>query len=369
MKLSRLALVATLAAGIAPAAASAAEPATARNQVVRAARGGQDAAAKAAAAAAGTSYSVEVPYVRSYAPPGGGQSADLVLNQSHSFTVSVVATDQHHGNATGAGVALPQTDTFGYFSLPTLTQNPSNPEVFVKVLDGRGINGSFWIFYGHLTDLIYDLTVTDNVTNISKTYHKDAGNQPGGFDTESFPGGLAHDGRDEGGPGHAARRVRADLRRHLEQHHDRRRQRDAPVLLRDQRRLAELQPRGPRLPRAPGQLPLRRHRFVPRRPGRPRAGGPGQFARDAARHLHQPSVQHRVGGHGLARARTTASRRSIRSGAPSGAGSPRRSSSTRPRRRSSAPRTTPCRRPVSRPARSARSSGSTTRTPSGPRRP
>ncbi len=201
MKLSRLALVATLAAGIAPAAASAAEPATARNQVVRAARGGQDAAAKAAAAAAGTSYSVEVPYVRSYAPPGGGQSADLVLNQSHSFTISLVATNQHNGNVTGAGVALPQTDTFGYFSLPTLTQNPSNPEVFVKVLDGRGSNGSFWIFYGHLTDLIYDLTVTDNVTHVSKTYHKDAGNQPGGFDTESFPAASLTTGATKAAPG------------------------------------------------------------------------------------------------------------------------------------------------------------------------
>jgi hypothetical protein len=185
MKLSRLTLVAILAAGLAPVAASA-QSAAPRNKVARASKRG-DAATKAAAATAGTTYSVEVPYVRSYAPPGGGQSATLVLNQSHSFNISVIATNQHNGNVTGAGVSLPQTDTFGYFSLPTLTDNPSNPEVFVKVLDGRGINGSFWIFYGHLTDLIYDLTVTDNVTGITKTYHKDAGNQPGGFDTESFP--------------------------------------------------------------------------------------------------------------------------------------------------------------------------------------
>ena len=114
-----------------------------------------------------------------------------MLNQAHSFTVSVVATDQHHNNVTGAGVALPQTDTFGYFSLPTLTNNPSNPEVFVKILDGLAVNGNYWIFYGHLTDLIYDLTVTDNVTQSTKTYHKDAGNQPGGFDTTSFPGAAS----------------------------------------------------------------------------------------------------------------------------------------------------------------------------------
>jgi hypothetical protein len=184
MKLSRLALVAFLAAGLLPAAAPA-QSAANRSKVVLAAPRA-DAASKAAAVLPPLAYSVEVNYVRSYAPPGGGQSGTLVLNQAHSFNVTVVATNQHNNNVTGAGVALPQTDTFGYFSLPTLTDNPSNPEVFVKILDGRGINGSYWVFYGHLTDLIYDLTVTDNVTHISRTYHKNAGNEPGGFDTGSF---------------------------------------------------------------------------------------------------------------------------------------------------------------------------------------
>src|SRR5262249_15911883 len=69
----------------------------------------------------------------------------------------------------------------------SITSNPSNPEVFVKILDATGIGSGYWVFYGHLTDLIYDLTVTDNVTHASHTYHKDAGNQPGGFDTTTFP--------------------------------------------------------------------------------------------------------------------------------------------------------------------------------------
>src|SRR5262249_1811857 len=76
------------------------------------------------------------------------------------------------------------------FSLPALTQNPDNPEVFVKILDGTSINGEYWVFYGHLTDLVYDLTVTEVATGISKTYHKDAGNSPGGFDTSGFHGGV-----------------------------------------------------------------------------------------------------------------------------------------------------------------------------------
>jgi PKD repeat protein len=105
---------------------------------------------------------------------------------NHAFTVTLVATNQHNNNVQGAGQAIPQNDLFGYFSLPSLTGNPDNPEVFVKILDGTTINGQFWVFYGHLTDLIYDVTVTEVATGFIKTYHKDAGNSAGGFDTSGF---------------------------------------------------------------------------------------------------------------------------------------------------------------------------------------
>jgi hypothetical protein len=184
MKFSRHALAAGLAAaGLVSIATGAEAPSEKRAPVERVA---PRAATKAAAATTASSYSVEVPYVQSYSAPNGGQSDTLVLNSAHSFNVTLVATNQHNNNVTGNGVALPQTDTFGYFSLPSLTQNPSNPEVFVKILDGRTLTGAYWVFYGHLTDLIYDMTVTDNVTHITHTYHKDAGNEPGGFDTGTF---------------------------------------------------------------------------------------------------------------------------------------------------------------------------------------
>jgi PKD repeat protein len=111
----------------------------------------------------------------------------LQLNNrgNHRFSVKLTATDQRTGR-TGPGQAIPQSDLFGFFSLPALTSNPGNPEVFVKILDGTSINGEFWVFYGHLTDLVYDLTVTEVATGIAKTYHKDAGNSPGGFDTSGF---------------------------------------------------------------------------------------------------------------------------------------------------------------------------------------
>ena len=40
----------------------------------------------------------------------------------------------------------------------------------VKVLDGRAVNGAFWVFSGALSDVAYTLTVTDLVTGQSKAY-------------------------------------------------------------------------------------------------------------------------------------------------------------------------------------------------------
>lgn len=46
----------------------------------------------------------------------------------------------------------------------------SNPEVIVKVLDGTGINGKYWVFYGSLTSLSYQVEVTDTVTAVTNIY-------------------------------------------------------------------------------------------------------------------------------------------------------------------------------------------------------
>lgn len=175
MKLPRLAVLATLAALLA-SGVSAETPARAR--ITR----------SATPNAVASSYSTEVPLVQSYAPPGGGQGGTLVLNSAHSFNVTLRAINQHDNNATVIGVAVPQTDTFGIFRFPPpVTTDPSNPEVFVKILDARGVNGNYWVFFGHLTDLSYDLTVTENATGRTKTYHKDAGVTPGGAFTTDFP--------------------------------------------------------------------------------------------------------------------------------------------------------------------------------------
>ena len=111
----------------------------------------------------------------------------LRLLSSHPFRATVQARDQRTGKTSG-GFALPQTDIFGFFSLPGITNDPENPEVFLKVLDGTPVNGQYWVFFGGLTDLEYTLTVTEDATGRQKSYFKRAGSTEGGFDTTAFSG-------------------------------------------------------------------------------------------------------------------------------------------------------------------------------------
>jgi hypothetical protein len=97
-----------------------------------------------------------------------GGAGTLCLNGDR-FLASVAWHDPR-SNARGTATALPlTTDTgaFWFFSA-------GNAELLVKVLDGRAVNGHWWVFFGGLTDLEYDLTVTDSRTGLQKVYH----NQP-----------------------------------------------------------------------------------------------------------------------------------------------------------------------------------------------
>ncbi|HEX3552293.1 MAG TPA: fibronectin type III domain-containing protein [Thermoanaerobaculia bacterium] len=85
---------------------------------------------------------------------------------------------------TGTGTPLTLTDVSGMFWF----FDPTNVELVVKVIDARTVNGKFWIFYGALSDVQYDLTVTDTTTGLSHTYHNNQGNLCGQADTGTFPG-------------------------------------------------------------------------------------------------------------------------------------------------------------------------------------
>lgn len=47
---------------------------------------------------------------------------------------------------------------------------PTNPEVVVKMVDGRAVTGHFWLFFGGLTGADFVLRVTDTETGVEKLY-------------------------------------------------------------------------------------------------------------------------------------------------------------------------------------------------------
>ena len=82
----------------------------------------------------------------------------------------------------GHPVALSgDTGTFWFF-------DPANVELVVKVLDGRAINGRFWLFYGALSNVKYTLVVTDTVTGAVRAYVNPQGQLASVADTSAFLG-------------------------------------------------------------------------------------------------------------------------------------------------------------------------------------
>jgi photosystem II stability/assembly factor-like uncharacterized protein len=68
--------------------------------------------------------------------------------------------------SSGPGQARAMTGDAGYFTF----FDPANVEVMVKVLNGCGLNGNFWIFAAGLTDVNVVMTVTDRQTGAVKIY-------------------------------------------------------------------------------------------------------------------------------------------------------------------------------------------------------
>ena len=119
----------------------------------------------------------------SIAAPAGSCTPDattLCLNDAR-FAVSVHWTD-FEGH-TGDGEAIGLTGDTGYFWF----FSQSNVELVVKVLDATGLNGHFWVFYGALSNVEYELTVVDTATGAQRTYANPSGRFGSAGDTTAFP--------------------------------------------------------------------------------------------------------------------------------------------------------------------------------------
>ena len=64
--------------------------------------------------------------------------------------------------------------------------DPANYELIVKILDGRPVNGAFWVFLGGLSDVAYDVEVIDTVGGSVRTYSNPRGTLASRADTSAF---------------------------------------------------------------------------------------------------------------------------------------------------------------------------------------
>lgn len=107
----------------------------------------------------------------------------LCLNQGR-FEVRVQWTKRDA--TTGPGQVLPfGSDDSGllYFF------NPTNWEMLIKVLDGCPVNGHFWVFFAAVTNVQFEVTVTDSQTGTIKRYTNPQGQSADAVtDTSAFEG-------------------------------------------------------------------------------------------------------------------------------------------------------------------------------------
>jgi PKD repeat protein len=111
--------------------------------------------------------------------------ATLRLLAAHPFEFSIEVKDPGNGTPSPAQ-AIAISDRFGWFSFPTLTHDPGNPEVTVKILEAPTF-GHYWVFWSAMTSLQYTMTVRDVTTNQVQVYEKTDSSPCGSWDLESFP--------------------------------------------------------------------------------------------------------------------------------------------------------------------------------------
>lgn len=101
--------------------------------------------------------------------------------QGNRFQAELSSFDSRGKPVSARAVAIsPKSGYFWIF-------DANNPELILKVIDGRALNGSFWVFYGGLTNVDYNLKITDTSTGRVKTYENRQGRLVSVGDTRAFP--------------------------------------------------------------------------------------------------------------------------------------------------------------------------------------
>lgn len=94
-------------------------------------------------------------------------STTVLCLENGRFAVEVDFETEQGGGASGQGVAVPETDNTGMFWF----FDPSNLEIMVKVLNAcEAPFDRYWVFFAGLTNVGFDLTVTDTVSGEVNVY-------------------------------------------------------------------------------------------------------------------------------------------------------------------------------------------------------
>lgn len=110
----------------------------------------------------------------------GGDSIDLCLHQRR-FEVAVDWRDAE--GAGGAAVGDRLSDAAGWFRF----LHPGEPELVVRVLDGRRDNGHWQVAFASVSDLGFELTVTDNRSGEAVVYEVAPGGPASHLDPTAIP--------------------------------------------------------------------------------------------------------------------------------------------------------------------------------------
>lgn len=124
-------------------------------------------------------------FAQRFSPSCAADASTLCL-QGGRFQVRV---NWETSDAAGPARAVPHSDDTGFFWF----FGENNLELIVKILDGRIHNGHFWVFTGALSNVGYEIEVTDTLTNEAKTYANPPGRLASRADTAAFQDTAAAD--------------------------------------------------------------------------------------------------------------------------------------------------------------------------------
>ena len=119
------------------------------------------------------------------APPPGAFQASGESLELHGFEFSVAWKT---GQEEGKGQALSFSEDAGFFWF----FQEENPELIVKLLDGRAINGHYWLFVGGLSDVNFTLALrkagSDPTEPPQRSWVNESGELRSFVDLEAVPG-------------------------------------------------------------------------------------------------------------------------------------------------------------------------------------